>query len=112
MSEFDNLDLLEPALRNLYLEDKIDDIKYQTELISIAASYALAGRKQEASELISRLSKEFVEIKIPQLIKTDPLYRLKCLKVAEFLGAEIDKDLDEINIDLMLAKMDKNAPVS
>jgi len=110
--EFDNLDQLEPILRNLYLEDKIDDNKYQTELVSIAASYAIAGRRQEASELISRLSKEFVEDVLPKLINEDPLYKLKAMKVAEFLFDGLDKEIEEIEVDLLLAKMNKNGIVS
>ena len=107
--ELNNIDEVEVVLRTMYINNEIDDNKYFAGLISIACQYAMVDRKAECTELISRLSTDFLNDVLLEYLKIDPILRIKALSVAEYLN----DDLKEINseedaIDLMLAKMDKS----
>ena|ERR1700690_799699 len=111
--ELNNIAQVEVVLRNMYIENKIDDNKYFAGLISIACQYAMIDRKDECRELISRLSSKFLNEVLLEFVKQDPILRVKALAVAEYLS----EDLKEINqeedaIDLLLAKMDHGAKPS
>lgn len=111
--EISNIDQQELILRNMWLDHKIDENKYQSGLISIANSYAMLDKKEEARTLISRLSSKFLNEVLLDVLEKDPVLKGKALAVAEYLSADIqDINKEDVNIDLMIARMNPNVKAS
>ena len=102
----DQLEGLEAVVRNMYLEGQITEQQYQIQLISLAESYVLEDKVNEAKNLISRLSSDFIQ-KLPQLLENNDVLRMKALTVAEFLELNTNFNEEESQVDLLLANMDR-----
>lgn len=111
--EISNIDQMEMVLRNMWLDHKIDENKYQAGLISIANSYAMLDKKEEARGIISRLSSKFLNEVLLDYLDLDPLLKAKALAVAEYLNEDmVDINKEDVNIDLMIARMNPNERAS
>ena len=111
--ELNNIEQMEVVLRHMFTEGHIDENKYYAGLISVATRYVMLDMKPEATQLISRLSNEFLNNTLLDFLEQDPVLRAKALVVAEYLKENLkEPDVEEDAIDLMLAKMDHGGKVS
>jgi hypothetical protein len=92
------------AVYDLYFEKKIDIDQLYTQLLYLAKGWVEIDDKQEARDLIAEVSEEFLQERLPRLMRQSTFIHQAIVTLAKAFGQEDLGDAEELEIDLALLR--------